>query len=197
MIIGKIVSSNSHVDYVARVVDRFDAADAPEQDDYGFGDFVSIPSSAGRELVGVIYNSLLVNPEYSAFGPRLSPKPELDSFSPDYLNEQGILIAILLLGWIDGDGRAAQKVPAEVVPPGEPVSKLSEERFRAFHRDDHGRLALKYYPGVIAHTGGFGAPLLESVLEKLGSGAAEGDARKLALLRKNLSWQSTLSGIRT
>ena len=79
--------------------------DPPSDDDYGFAQFVNLPLSKTEEIVGVIYNSLLVNPEYANFGPRLSPKPELGNFSPDYLNEQGFLIGILLLGTRGGEGK--------------------------------------------------------------------------------------------
>lgn len=196
MLIAKIVSSNSHVDYVARIVDEFDAAESPSAGDYGFGDFVSIPSEGGREIVGVIYNSLLVNPEYAAYGPRLSPKPELDSFSPDYLNEQGILIAILLLGWIDDKGSAVQKVPAQVIPPGEPVFRLRRERFREFHRNGDGRLSVGYYSQLSSHAGAFAMPLVESVIEKLDTDASDDEKRQLGVLRQNLSWQRTLGSAR-
>src|SRR5215211_5200549 len=98
MKIAKIVKSNSHLDYIGRVIDALDVAAPPNVDDYGFAQFVSLPVNETQEIVGVIYNSILINPEYSNFGPRLSPKPELRGFSPDYLNEQGILVGILLLG---------------------------------------------------------------------------------------------------
>jgi len=86
MKIARIVSSNSHIDYVGRIIDEFDTNDAPTDDDYGFADFVSIPFDTDKKIFGVIYNSMLMNPEYANFGPRLSPKPELNQFSPDFLN---------------------------------------------------------------------------------------------------------------
>src|SRR3712207_6725409 len=105
MKIAKIVKSNSHVDYVGRVVDSLDVAEPPTHDDYCFAQFVSLPVDEREEIVGVIYNSVLVNPDYANYGPRLSPKPDLGHFSPDYLNEQGLLIGILLLGARSADGK--------------------------------------------------------------------------------------------
>ena len=89
MQIAKIVKSNSHIDYVGRVIDELDAANPPKAEDYGFATFVSIYLENNSEIIGVIYNSMLMNPDYANYGPRLSPKPELGTFSPDYLNEQG------------------------------------------------------------------------------------------------------------
>lgn len=195
MLIAKIVSSNSHVDYVARVVDEYDAENAPTSEDYGFGDFVTVNFPDG-DLVGVIYNSLLLNPEYAAFGPRLSSKPELDTFSPDYLNEQGVLIGILLLGRLIDGSIPDQKVPARVIPPGEPVCRLGEDKFRAFHTAGEGSLTLGYYPQVMSHAGAFAVPLLDSIITRLTGLADETEARRLEVLRKNLSWQRTFGSAR-
>src|SRR5215210_1506232 len=99
--LAKIVKSNSHVDYVGRVIDALDADEPPRATDYGFAQFVSMPLDDGSRVVGVIYNSQLINPEYGNFGPRLSSVADNSVLSPDYLNEQGLLVGILLLGWQD------------------------------------------------------------------------------------------------
>jgi hypothetical protein len=64
--IARIVSSNSHIDYVGRVIDDLDAEDPPGAEDYGFGQFVSL-SPGEEDVIGVIYDSILVNPEYASF----------------------------------------------------------------------------------------------------------------------------------
>ena len=60
MKIARIVSSNSHIDYVARVVDSLDASFPPSAEDFGFGQFVKLPFADETEIVGVIYDSMLV-----------------------------------------------------------------------------------------------------------------------------------------
>src|SRR5919202_1658961 len=119
--LAKIVKSNSHVDYVGRVIDALDADEPPAASDYGFAQFVSIPLD-DLDIVGVIYNSQLANPDYGNFGPRLSPASDLSVLSPDYLNEQGTLIGILLLGWRD-PARSAfhHAVPRRVIPVNQEV----------------------------------------------------------------------------
>lgn len=195
MLIAKIVSSNSHIDYVARVVDAFDGAEVPSADDHAFGNFVSIAFDDGGSAVGIIYNSLLVNPEFASYGPRLSSKPELETFSPDYLNEQGILIGILMVGTFGPDGSAKQGVPARTVSAGAPVESLGEEAFRDFHKESGG-IAVHYLPQVMAHTGSFANPLMESIIRRLEDGAGNNDLRKLTLVRENLAWQRTVGGSR-
>ena len=193
--IAKIVASHSHVDYVGRVIDRLDAEAAPGRDDYGFAQFVSLPVGAGEEVVGVVYDTLLVNPEYGSLGPRLSPPSELSVLSPDYLNEQGVLVGVLLLGWRDA-GVAHHAVPRRVIPVGQEVFRMSDEDALKFHRDPEGRLRLHYYSQVVAHAGAFSLPLLEAVLEQLEAGASADERQRFCVLRRSLAWQRTMGGVR-
>ncbi len=198
MKIAKIVKSNSHVDYVGRVIDALDVSAPPGANDYGFGQFVSLPPGDGGEVVGVIYNTELVNPEYGQFGPRLSPPDDLSVLSPDYLNEQGVLIGILLLGWraADGTGAMRQSVPRRVIPVGQDVYRLDAEAVDRFHRDATGALQLHYYSQVIAHAGAFAAALLEAVIEQLEASCAAEERQRLCVLKRSLAWQRTLGAAR-
>ena len=76
--IGKIVKSNSHIDYVCQVFGQGETLHPPAPSAYGFGSFVAVeletPGASGRALVGLVYNTLLMNPEFGALGPRLSPR---------------------------------------------------------------------------------------------------------------------------
>lgn len=195
MLIAKIVKSNSHVDYVGRVIDPLDSNAPPDADDYGFAKFVALDT--GREtIVGVIYNSLLFNPEYGNFGPRLSPREELAILSPDYLNEQGVLIGILLLGWIDENQNTHHGVPRRVVPVGCAVEKMSQQQVARFHTDARGRVQLHYYSQLIQHAREFGVSLLEVIISDLDSQVTESEKQRLCVLKKSLQWQRTMTGLR-
>ena len=193
--IAKIVASRSHVDYVGRVIDRLDAEGAPGAGDYGFAQFVRLPVGEGEDVVGVVYNTQLVNPEYGNFGPRLSPPAELSILSPDYLNEQGVFVGVLLLGWHDGAG-AHHTVPRRVVPVGQEVYAMADAEALKFHRDGAGHLRLHYFSQVVAHAGAFALPLLEAVLEQLEAGASAQERQRFCVLRKSLAWQRTMGGVR-
>ncbi len=196
MKIAKIVSSNSHIDYVGRVIDSLDTGEPPTAEDFGFAQFVSLPLEDETEIVGVIYNSMLVNPDYASFGPRLSPKPELGSFSPDYLNEQGFLIGILLLGSKDKDEKILHGVPRRVVPAGQDVYKIEAGEVKKFHTDQSDCLQIHYYSQVVAHAGLFAVPLLEAVIEELALDCTDSDRQRLGVLKQTLAWQRTLGGMR-
>jgi hypothetical protein len=196
MKIAKIVSSNSHIDYVGRVIDSLDTGEPPTAEDFGFAQFVSLPLEDETEIIGVIYNSMLVNPDYASFGPRLSPKPELGSFSPDYLNEQGFLIGILLLGSKDKNEKITHGVPRRVVPAGQDVYKIEANEVKRFHTDQSDCLQIHYYSQVVAHAGLFAVPLLEAVIEELALGCTDSDRQRLGVLKQTLAWQRTLGGMR-
>jgi hypothetical protein len=195
MQIAQVINSNSHVDYVARVIDKMDSNEPPNSSDYGFAQFVSLPIADGNSICGIIYDSVIVNPEYSNFGPRLSPKTELISFSPDYLNEQGILLGILLLGSLE-NGKSIQGLPRRVVSAGQKVEKMSEVEIKSFHSDESGSLQIHYYSQVIAHTALFGIPLIESILDQLTEIASDEDVKRLSVLKNSLVWQRTVGGMR-
>jgi len=202
-VIAKIVKSNSHVDYVARVVDELDADEPPSPEDYGFAQFVAVPVSEGEEVVGVVYDSQLANPDYGSFGPRLSSDAELKVLSPDVLNERGVLLGILLVGRREraaagGGGAwvAHQGVPRRVVPVGQDVLRLPEEDVACFHRGEDGSVRLHYFSQAVAHAGPFAAPLVESVIEQLEPACTPAERQRLCVLKKSLVWQRTLGGMR-
>jgi hypothetical protein len=203
--IGRIVRSNSHIDYVARVIDALDADQTPSPDDYGFGQFVSIPADA-TEIIGVIYNSELVNPEYGSFGPRLSSARELAVLSPDYLNEQGQLVGILLLGWFENDAvdglntnsgkRATQGVPRRIIPVNQDVYALSIDEVASFHKGPDGRASLNYFSQVMENAGTFGPPLIETMIAQVEPGLDKEDMQRICVLRQALVWQRTVGRLR-
>lgn len=195
MRIARIISSSSHVDYAARVLDSLETAEPPAPTDYHFGQFVKT-ATGSSEVIGVIYNSQLINPEYGNYGPRLSTPPEHNAvFSPDYLNEQGVLIGILLLGWssAQADGRRrVQGVPREVLPINADVETMTADEVRAFHHNAAGALELHYYSHVTTHAGPFAFQLLTAIVEQLEALTTERDRSRLAVLRRSLQWQQTM-----
>lgn len=197
MLIAKIVKSNSHVDYAARILDPFETGEAPNAEDYGFAQFVKVAVGVGEAVIfGVIYNSQLINPEFGNYGPRLSTPPELNSvFSPDYLNEQGVMIGVLLLGWRDERG-IHQGVPRSVMPINSQVETMSADEVRQFHRGKNGAVQLGYYSHVTTHAGDFAFQLLTGITDQLEELLGESERAGLNVLRRTLSWQQTVGGIR-
>lgn len=193
--IAKIIKSNSHVDYIGRVIDRLDVDAPPQAQDYGFAQFVSLPVDDEFEVIGVVYDTQLVNPEYGQFGPRLSPPADLAVLSPDYLNEQGVLIGILLLGW-RAWGATQMSVPRRVIPVGQDVYAMGEAQVDEFHRDREGHVRLHYYSQIVAHAGAFAVSLVEAILEQLEASCTPEERQCFCVLKRSLAWQRTLGGVR-
>ena len=196
MKIGTIVSSNSHIDYIARVTDSADAGEAPvDPSNYCFGQFVSLEGD-GEDVIGVIYDSRLVNPEYGSFGPRSGPRGELARHTADYAQEKGILIGILLLGTIDSSGKSVHGVPGKIVPVGRSVTKIDNSRVTRFHTAADGRVHLSYYPQVMSNARQFAIPLLDSIIGQLSTAAGDTDIQTLRVLKQSLIWQGTFGGLK-
>lgn len=191
MKIATIVNSNSHTSYLARVVDEMDAVTTPEQASYAFGKAVSIETADG-ETIGLICDSKLINPEYANFGPRLSIRPELDNFSPDFISEQGVLISIFPIGTIDKNEKVSHSLPKNVLHAGSAVSDVSSEKLAAFHQGKNG-VELHYYAHVMANAGVLAVPLLEAVIEELSVTVADSEKGRLSLLLQNLKWQKAMA----
>lgn len=189
MRIATIVSSNSHIDYIARASDAAESAD----DDRWFGQFVAL-DSPGEIVVGVIYDSRLVNPEYGSFGPRLAPKAT--HVNPDFVREQGVLIGILLLGAIDSSGKAVHGIPPRIVSQGTDVRKLDAADITRFHSGEDGSVHLHYYAQVVANAGQFAIPLLGAIIDQLSESCSETEAQRLRVLKDSLRWQGTFGGMK-
>ncbi len=188
--IGKIVKSNSHVDYVCQIFGIGEVESPPPPAAYTFGTFVSIAlEEEGGSLIGVIYNTLLMNPDFGSLGPRLSPRSEVEIFSPDYLAETATLLGIFALGWVDAAGRTLQGVPALAASVNCPVQRLSGSELRAFHSDDSGRVSLRYAPLILAQNNPLAPPLLIAIIDQLATLFPAGSAQ-LTVMRNNLAWKS-------
>ncbi|MBK07666.1 MAG: hypothetical protein CL920_33330 [Deltaproteobacteria bacterium] len=202
--LGKILNSESHLLYNARIYDESECSAPPKRQDYAFGTFVlmqphqdTAEDTHREKIVGIISNSRLLNPESGNFGPRLTiPHEQNAVFAPDYLNEVGVVVSILLLGQLRPDQSGKQGVPPHVLPVGCTVRTLSTEEYKGFHYDENGRFQLRYYP-LLAESGpGLAGSLLSMICEQLMSVCSPPERRILTALQKNAAWQSTLGNMR-
>ncbi|MEO7003783.1 MAG: hypothetical protein ABI068_18275 [Ktedonobacterales bacterium] len=98
-------------------------------------------SLTGEFAVGLIYDTILLNPAFGVLGPRLSNDEQVEVFSPDYLAERAVLVSILLLGTMSygsygsygGVRRVSHGVPPLAPDLGAVIWTLPEDELRAFH----------------------------------------------------------------
>lgn len=191
--IGKVVKSNTHIDYVCQVYNPGEIEPCPQPSDFSFGTFVAIHMgedvAMSGQLVGVIYNTLLMNPDFGNLGPRLSPRQELEVFSPDYLVETATLVGIIALGWIDGEGRCHQGVPALAATVNNRVTTLETDALRDFHNGAEGKVSLRYVPVLLGQNNPLVPPLLINIVERL-EVLFPDQQNRLELMRNNVAWKS-------
>lgn len=224
--IGKIVGSESHVRYTCQIFGPGEVAAPPDPSAYAFGGFVRLPlrtalaapdvaaleprpSAAMRSdalmpapaqplwAVGFIYDTILVNPAFGTLGPRLSNDEQLAVFSPDYLAERAVLVSILVLGTMSGEGapmgQVTHGVPALAPDLGAVVEPLTEAQVRAFHTFADTPQARPYlHLGYLPHTVAQDHPLLPLAMlrtvERLETLLPE-NASLLAIVKRNLAWR--------
>ena len=194
-ILGKIVKSNSHTDYVCQIIGPGEAEYVPQNTDYAFGTFVKIDLNdhGDRCLVGLIYDTVLLNPDFGRLGPRLSTESNLQIFSPDYLNERAVLVGILVIGQIV-DSQVQQGVPMLAATNEATVSQLDEETIKQFHTSENG-FQLTYMPNLIGQTGLLARNLALGVLQQLGKLMPENQAI-LRAITDDLKWQLHINSMR-
>jgi hypothetical protein len=224
--IGKIVGSESHVRYICQIFGPGEVAAPPDPSAYAFGGFVRLPlrtalaasdvaaldprpTAAMRSdalmpapaqplwAVGFIYDTILVNPAFGTLGPRLSNDEQLAVFSPDYLAERAVLVSILVLGTMSGEGaptgRVTHGVPALAPDLGAVVEPLTEAQVRAFHTFADMPQSRPYlHLGYLPHTVAQDHPLLPLAMlrtvERLEALLPE-NASLLAIVKRNLAWR--------
>ncbi len=161
MIIGKIVKSTSHINYVCQIYRLLEIEVPPDVATYAFGHFVrvAIPSrisylSRNRQerdqsmnevssgyIVGVINDTQLLNPDFGSLGPRLSNETQVELFSPDYLSEQALLVHLIMLGMMEQDRSSSGSLKLYIVHgiPSFPlelnssVEAMTDEDVHRFH----------------------------------------------------------------
>jgi len=198
MVIGKLVKSNSHTDYVCQIYGPGEVEAPPSPADYAFGTFVRIPLGDGNgHLVGIIYDTILLNPDFGNLGPRLSPVPDLAVFSPDYLAEKVTLVGITAVGTLAPDGAATHGVPSLAAQIDALVERIDDEAILRFHRSASGDpegVRLGYAPLLL----GLGSPLarhlLLHVVDRL-TALFPDHAAHLSVLRSELAWQAVIGPV--
>ncbi len=117
-------------------------------------------------IVGVIYDTQLLNPAFGSLGPRLSTETQVELFSPDYLSEKVVLVHVVMLGMVEQHRSSNGTVTIQIVHgiPSFPlelnssVETMTDEEIQRFHHFDeqghvenqHDYLHMGYLPHLIA-----------------------------------------------
>jgi hypothetical protein len=148
-----------------------------------------------ERVVGIIFDSRLVNPEYSFMTPRIADSPAMGDLKRDLVNEQKALVWILLLG-STLDGVSEQRMPNRVVQAGCMVETMEMDEIVRFHTVGGEAMRMHYFPNLMAQSGSLAIPLAKTIIEQLSPHCTDGDRQRLAVMANSLSWKHTFGDIR-
>lgn len=191
--LGKVVKSNSHTDYVCQVYGKNEFDPVPAVESYGLGTYVRIDlgeQNHSGHLIGLIYDTVLLNPDFGRLGPRLSPESELTMFAPDYLNERATLVGITAIGRVKPDGEIFQGVPLLAAAGDAQVVQMTDDEIKAFHVYEGG-LHLHYLPLLVQMDNPLALHIGWIVLKVLAKLMPE-YATELAVLSDDLLWRTQI-----
>jgi len=199
--LGTIAESHSQMDYIVEVYRERERERPPEKQDYEFGQPVySTTTVRGDEyaVIGVVYDSQLIDPDQGREGPRLS-NPDQEMFVPGYVDEKRTLLGIAFLGCArlsphsDGSGYdltdVEQEMPRWTLDIDDPVSKLSTEGFRQFHFSEDA-LRVQYYDRLNSTADRFGAEVTLSLIDRLRSDTPAG-GEMLDVIEQKVRWEAS------
>ncbi|MFC1959201.1 hypothetical protein ACFLYO_00675 [Chloroflexota bacterium] len=195
LLLGKIVQAGSHIHYVCQIFGKHEveADQVPQPANYALGSFVSIDLGDGQgQLVGLISNTQLLNPEFGNVGPRLSSEPELQIFTPDYLNERAVLAHIIAIGSISPKGGSQQGVPRLAARAAAKVEQLTSREIHDFHVVGNA-LNLTYLPLVLTQDDLLSKGMMRIVLERLAGVLPDKMHPELEVLWDDLLWRSQIT----
>jgi hypothetical protein len=224
MNIGKIVKSDSHINYVCQIHGPLEFDQQPDPADYAFGRFVRIAirseqsddhdvslqltpgrhSGSQKYAVGVIYDTILVNPAFGSLGPRLSNETQVELFSPDYISEKAVIIYVMVLGMIEqrlmpGGEReilsVMHGVPLLSLELGSVVETMTDDEICVFHYFSDPEpttkgqyLHMGYLPHIIAQRSSLLPMVTLQIIDQLERLFPQNLAL-LSIVKRNFAWR--------
>ena len=231
MFIGKIVKSDSHINYVCQIYGPREMEVEPAAADYAFGRFVRVAIRSRQDddpsdlasfgivgiggvgvnqepvtyAVGVIYDTILLNPAFGALGPRLSNETQVELFSPDYISEKAVLIYVMILGMMEQRKVAhgpdeyistMHGVPLLSLELGSEIETMTDDEVRAFHYfsdpvPDNQRgsyLHMGYLPHIIAQRSSLLPMVTLRIIDQLERLFPQ-NLSLLSIVKRNFAWR--------
>ena len=176
------------MEFVCQVSAQGEVPDPPEVEHYAFGTLVAVATAdADADLVGIIFDTILFNPDFGSAGPRLRPSMESGILTPDRYVDTATLVGILALGTLRADGTARHGVASTSPYIGATVRVFEDDEVRAFHMDG-GQFSVGYVPHLLAHAHPLIGELLLTLSHQLESLFPD-ESAALSVIRSNLAWQ--------
>jgi hypothetical protein len=222
MYIGKIVKSDSHISYVCQIYGPREVEIEPAPADYAFGRFVriairseqsesengvvdralGIDFSPKTHAIGVIYDTILLNPAFGSLGPRLSNETQVELFSPDYISEKAVLIYVMVLGMLEQrqtpEGQqevlaVSHGVPLLALELGNEIETMDDDEVRIFHlfsdrQEEEPYLHMGYVPHIISQRNSLLPMVTLRIIDQL-ERLFPRNLSLLSIVKRNFAWR--------
>lgn len=188
------------MDYTVEIYNKTDRERTPTPDECGFGQPVFIKKTIQETeyiVMGVIYDTRLVDPDQGRSGPRLAQQDQ-PQFTPGYVEERTKLAGVALLGIaeITDDGTIEQpdhQMPRWTLAVEDIVERCPDGVIRAFHTTADGGIKLAYMERLLDVAGPLGAEVTLILIEHLSElFPAEEHQQLLSIIEKDVRWQSSV-----
>ena len=158
---------------------------------------------SSRYAVGVIYDTLLLNPAFGSLGPRLSNETQVELFSPDFLSENAVLVHLVMLGMVEQHRSFMSPVTIQIVHgiPSFPlelnssVETMTDEEVRVFHffrdlaeQDSREYLHMGYLPHIIAQRNSLLPMVTLRIIDQLEHLFPQ-NLSLLSIVKRNFAWR--------
>ena len=199
-VIGKVAKTNSHVVYLCRINEDGTREQMPVASDFAFGRFVSVDMMEpdGTDLgqvVGVIVDTLIVDPDFGTPVSSQLDDDERDITMPGFLQAAFTLIEVVAIGWRSGGEHFQQAVPPHAPRIGALVRAMDEDAVRRFHRPTLESFQIDYLTFLMGQSQPLVSQVVLQKLEWLQQAFPE-ERKSLEVIYNIVAWQSIVGAIR-
>lgn len=154
---GRIVKTNSHVEYLCRIYGHLEESYTPAASDFAFGRFVmvTLEDTQGNFLghvVGVVFNTLVMDPDFGAANRSQLDGDEIEVTLPTYMQSAFTMVEIAGIGWQDTRGHYAQTIPPHAPLINAEVRAMFPAEVQHFHKPRDDDFQVDYLTYLVSHS---------------------------------------------
>lgn len=187
MILGKVVGSRDHSQYLVAAFREGEVDPLPTKQDTALGSFVRI-GDGETFIVGIIVSSQIITDE--GLGMHFSPSGDMEMFTPELLDGAVHVLVVNGIGIMGPDGAKEIGIPSTAPSVHDQVMVLDLEAIRRFHMSSEG-LNLGYLPYIAKRSDPCGQAACMRSLRMLSECIPEKN-NVISLIVQELEWNARL-----
>ncbi len=198
--VGRIVKTNSHIEYLCRVFKEREDIYTPSSRDFSFGRFLTIALEDHRGgdlgyVIGLVFDTHITDPEFGMANRSQLETEAREVTLPTYMQPAFTMVEIMGIGWQDMEGVYHQTIPPYAPLINAEVTPMGDAAIRAFHRSSTGRFTMDYLTALVAHNHPLVSQLAIQQLRWLQTTFPE-QQEALAVIYNIVAWRSIVGVVR-